>query len=303
MDYEESLPDECPVCKKVKTNLLLHIQKSEPCNGKVDPDLYIKWKSAASKRKKRKYQEKYRVTGKAREASKKFYKKRKQEDKDSFQKIQNRDWNKFWNREEIHWNLKKVHFLKKMSKKKARQKRLKKFNKFCSKCYYSLSRGHTPSFTTLNSFHLVEADFDDRFHEEILDWLKGINGRLLRTLIQFQQLALLTKSRWLAIMQKVKNQKNENFLFRILGKLQAYENENTKEIQIPDQFKSTFKTSNNRHDNGKKKIAKDDEEDFIILMADILIDQERWKDEELWDLLRITKPMMNLNLALTVTIN
>ena len=303
MDDEESLPDECPVCKKVKTNLLLHIQKSKSCSGKVDPDLYIKWRSAASKRKKRKYQEKYQETGKAKEASKKFYKKRKQEDKESFQKIQNRDWNKFWNREEIHYNLKKVHILKKMSKKKARQKRLKKFHKFCSKCYFSLSRGQTPSFKEFNSFHLIEADFAEIRHEEILDWLKEINGRLLTTLIQLQQLALIPKSRWLAIIEKVKKQKNENFLLRIVGKLQAYENENTKEIKIPKRFKSSCKTSNNPPKNCKKKISKDDEEDFITLIADILIDQERWKDKELWDLLKITKPMKNLNLALTVTMN
>ena len=303
MNDEESLPDECPVCKKVKTNLLLHIQRSESCSAKVDPELYIKWKSAASKRKKRKYQEKYRETGKAKEASKKFYKKRKQEDKDSFQKIQNRDWNKFWNREKIHWNLKKVHFLKKMSRKKARLKRLKKFNKFCSQCYYRLSNGHAPTFKELNSFHLVEADFDARCHEEILDWLKEINGSLLTTLIHFQQLALIPKSRWLVVLEKVKNQKNENFLLRIIGKLQAYENENTMDIQIPVQFKSSCRTSNNPQDKCKKKIAKDDEEDFITLMTDILIDQERWKEKELWDLLKITKPMMNLNLALTVTIN
>ena len=167
MDEESLLPDKCPVCGKVKTNLLLHIQKSDSCNRVVDPNLYKKWKSQASKRKKRKYQEKYRKMGKAKEASEKFNKKCIEEDKESFKQVIKQDKCKNYNREVIS-----------KPRKNAKQMRLRKFNKFCSQCFDPLSYGCAPYDWKMNKFHLVEADFDESCHEELLDWVKEVNGTL-----------------------------------------------------------------------------------------------------------------------------
>ena len=303
MDKETLLPEKCPVCRKAKANLLLHIKKSESCNEKVDPDLYKEWKTEASKRKKRKYQEKYKKSGKAKEASKNFYKKRKEEDKESFRKIQNRDWCKYYNGEQVLWNMKKVKVLKKMTKKKASQMRRKKFDKFCSQCFYALSYGSTPCDQSLNKFHLVETELSEVHCEELHDWLSEINGRLLATVIRFQQIVLIPKSRWQAVLKKVQNQKHEDFILKVVGKLQAYKNENTNKIKIPCQFESFCHTSDKRHEGSKSKVATEDEEHFIKLMEDILVDQEKLDDKELQDLLRIRQAMKNLDLALKYTIN
>ena len=80
----------------------------------------------------------------------------------------------------------------------------------------------------MNKFHLVEADFDESCHEELLDWVKEVNGTLLETIIQFQQIVLITKSRWLSAMKKVKDKEDEHFILKVIGKLQAYNNNNTK---------------------------------------------------------------------------
>ena len=287
MDEESLLPDKCPVCGKVKTNLLLHIQKSDSCKQVVDPKLYEKWKRQASKRKKRKYQEKYRKIGKEREASKKFYKKCIEDDEESFKQIIKRDNCKYYSRN------------KRSTSRKAIKSRLRRFNKFCSICFGALSYGRTPYISEMNKFHLVEADFVEKFHEELLNWVKEVNRRLLETIIQFQQIVLMTKSRWLSAMKKVKDKEDEIFILKVIGKLQAYKNENTKEIQIPDDFKSSCKITEMRHEGFfKRRVAKKDEDYFISLMTDILIDQEKWKDEKLQKLLRTRKAMVNLNLAL-----
>ena len=75
-------------------------------------------------RKKRKYQEKYRKMGKAKEASEKFNKKCIEEDKESFKKVIKQDKCKNYNREVIS-----------KPRKNAKQMRLRKFNKFCSQCF------------------------------------------------------------------------------------------------------------------------------------------------------------------------
>ena len=42
-------------------------------------------------------------------------------------------------------------------------------------------------------------------------------------------------------MKKVKDKEDEHFILKVIGKLQAYNNNNTKEIEIPDKFKSSTK--------------------------------------------------------------
>ena len=53
---ETEIPDKCPVCRKVTTNLLLHIRKNDACYEKIGKDQFEKWKSETKKRSKRKYQ-------------------------------------------------------------------------------------------------------------------------------------------------------------------------------------------------------------------------------------------------------
>ena len=69
---EYELPSKCPICNKVTSNLLLHINKKESCNKMIEPQIYQKWKDLANKRNKSKYQKKYIKAGKHDMAQKKY---------------------------------------------------------------------------------------------------------------------------------------------------------------------------------------------------------------------------------------
>ena len=56
VNMELEIPDECPVCKKVSKNLLLHVRKSEKCSSVIDSELLKNWREAAHKMKSRKAQ-------------------------------------------------------------------------------------------------------------------------------------------------------------------------------------------------------------------------------------------------------
>lgn len=69
---ELEIPDECPVCKKVSKNLLLHVRKSEKCSSVIDSELLKNWREAAHKMKSRKAQSKYIKKGKHKEVQAKY---------------------------------------------------------------------------------------------------------------------------------------------------------------------------------------------------------------------------------------
>ena len=54
----------------------------------------------------------------------------------------------------------------------------------------------------LNGFHLVEGE-TGLDNEEVHNWLKEIDSAVLVTVIEFQKIALVPRSRWLAAVEEV----------------------------------------------------------------------------------------------------
>ena len=61
--------------------------------------------------------------------------------------------------------------------------------------------------------------------------------------ITFQKVVLAPKSKWIRAIKEVNTKEDKKHLqdklFRLIGKLQSYENENTKGISLPDEFRSS----------------------------------------------------------------
>ena len=104
-----------------------------------------------------------------------------------------------------------------------------------------------------NRFHLVEAeveiayyDDDGEFVEEYDDdethsWLLDVDGSFLCVVITFQKVVLAPKSKWKNAIEEVNNNEAKTHLkeklFSLIGKLQSYDNRNTRQIEIPDKYK------------------------------------------------------------------
>ena len=119
-----------------------------------------------------------------------------------------------------------------------------------------MKRGKCPSEKVLNKFHLVEAELSKKWIERGTDklfdsdsvhkWIKKVKYELLASVITFQNFALVPKSYWLSALEKMKNDGKNDLkgkLYRLIGKLQAYNHENTADVEIPEQFKSTCKAT------------------------------------------------------------
>ena len=187
---EEDIPDKCPVCRKVSNNILLHIKKKATCNEKVNPELYARWKDKANKRKKARYQYKYVDSGKHRIAQANYVKKCKRADIESFRQM------------EKHFKAKYREKLRILSGRHGDKKRKAAFMHLCNQCLWCLKQGEIPGVYRLNGFHLVEGE-TGLYNEEVHNWLKEIDSAVLVTVIEFQKIALVPRSRWLAAVEEV----------------------------------------------------------------------------------------------------
>ena len=234
MDIE--VPDKCPVCKKVSKNLLLHIRKKDECSSGTDPKLLNDWREAAQKIRRRKAQSKYIKSGKHKEVQAKYIKKCEEEDKESVLQIQRHKHARFYQRRFF-----------------SQKKRRRSFKQLCIRMLHCLRRGECPPEKVLNKFHIVEDEKYSRYldkngkeydPEKLHKWVKDVNANLLLSVITLQKVALVPRSTWLKAQLEVENCKNEDLkakFYKLIGKLQAYQHKNTKDVLVPEKYKSSYK--------------------------------------------------------------
>ena len=311
-DNEEDLPNKCPICNEVVEKLVLHISRNKACYSHIDPELYKKWKLISLRRAKRSYQAKYVKSGWHRDAQSKYveaggHKKAQQKYENKFRQCisQNRwgDW-KYENEEQRRSfiQVKRQNQLKYLNRKRISQvdhdskKRLQLFNDMCRDVLHWLDGNWGPY--QLNKFHLVEGDFIEEEQDELHAWLKDVDSKLLEMVIKFQKISQVPKSRWRRIVEKVKY--NSDFhnlkekLFTLIGKLKAYNNINTIDIAIPDEFQGEqrFKRKFGVIPANNSSLPKEMELHLCRIIEDILGENI----EDLYDLLRLTD-MKNIKIA------
>lgn len=292
---DEDFPDKCPVCRKVTNNILLHINKKESCKEKVSPELYAKWKNEGSKRKKRKYQEKYVESGKHNIAQGNYIQKCLKKDEKSFYQVQRHNRARHYNKEKI------------LSGNLGDDERQEAFNELCKECLWNLKQGKIPSAWTLNRFHLVEAKILSMDSDQLHAWLKDIESGLLVKVIAFQKIVLIPKSTWLTAMQEVddcpEKKDLKDRLFHLICNLQAYGNENTMDISVPTEYLCQINPC--AMSSGwypmPENFSKEDEVQLDKAVSNIIGKEEEILSDELEDLLKITKDMEIVNKALCHT--
>ena len=84
------------------------------------------------------------------------------------------------------------------------------------------------------------------YPEPVYQWARRVNYVLLSSVITFQKIALVPKMIWVRALKKVDDDGRKELkgkLHRLIGKLQAYQSENTNEVSIPEEFKSSCKAT------------------------------------------------------------
>lgn len=321
-DKEEELPNECPSCKTVEEKIVLHISRNKSCLSNIDPELYQKWKKISKRRSKRKYQAQYVASGEHGEAQARYVDtgKQKAAQKKYEQKLRKHIkigtyWKTFWTPqyEEGQQNYSQSQNylqIKRHNQSKYRnidkimkyehdgEKRLKTFMKMCRLCLLYLE-GHRkiPSELAVNRFHLVEGAFVAEC-DEVHAWLKDVDSQVLKSVIIFQKIVLVPKSRWISTDKKMKSNSEihpmKDKFYTLIGKLQAYENRNTEDILIPDEYKCN-KSNEIPWVPMSDPFSEDDELRLCRQIKNILGDDI----EDLFDLLNLyLKDMNNLEIAL-----
>ena len=286
---EYELPSKCPICNKVTSNLLLHIRMKESCYKMIEPQIYEKWKDLANKRKKSKYQKKYIKAGKHDMAQKKYTRKCNKKDRDSFLKIQRQTRARFMIRKKVNEG------------KLSEEQRLDSFWNLCIDSLRALKQGITLDEINLNKFHLVEWEIES-YDKELHKWLKNIDSGFLIYVLEFQLILLLPKSSWLSAIQRVTSESNlednKERIFKMIGKLQAYRHKETKEIDIPEEYRSGCKATDDNPWDGHsrpKSFSKEDQTLLQELITDIIGD-DPFNDgsSKLDDLLNVRKQVTNM---------
>ena len=148
----------------------------------------------------------------------------------------------------------------------------------------------------LNRFHLVEGDFIEEELDELHEWLKDVDSRLLEMVIKFQKVVQVPKSRWIRVVEKMKcNSESHHLkekLFTLIGNLKAYGNICTRDVPIPDEFKFQRSFWSRYSIPRNSSLPKEVESYLCKLIEDILGEDF----EDLYDLLRLTD-MKNLKIA------
>ena len=283
---ENELPSKCPICNKVTNNLLLHINRKESCYKMIEPQIYQKWKDLANKRNKSKYQKKYIKAGKHDMAQKKYTRKCNKKDRDSFLKIQRQTMARFNLRKKVNEG------------KLSEEQRLDSFWNLCIDSLRALKQGITLDEINLNKFHLVEWEIKP-WDKELHKWLKNIDSGFLSYVLEFQLILLLPKSSWLSAIERVTSESNlednKERLFKMIGKLQEYRHQETKEIDIPKEYRSGCKAADDKpwHEHLRPKSFTEEDERLLYRLITYIIDEEPFNDcmgsSKLDDLLNVTK--------------
>ena len=85
-------------------------------------------------------------------------------------------------------------------------------------------------------------------------------------------------------------------LQRLIGKLNAYKNKNTGEIEVPEEFTSSIMEDDDEalFDWEEKTFSRNDQRRLLKIVADILGNEEGLLYEQLQDLLHINNVIHNL---------
>ena len=201
-------------------------------------------------------------------------------------------------------------------------KRLEKFLKMCRWCLYCFKNEEILNYTVdnvFNRFHLVEAEVKFKYYDDdgelqessddddTHSWLSDVDGSLLCLVITFQKVVLTPKSKWILAIEDVNTKEDKKHLkeklYQLIGKLQFYENRNTRDILIPEEFKikkERLKVKNPFwHWRLPETLTNEDEELLVNLLMDVVADED--VGEELLELLRIDKFADTLERALLYT--
>ena len=296
--FVTELPERCPICNSKKTNILLHIRTRESCYQKVDKNIFEEWRKLARKETKRKSQTKFNLRGGHNKARKK-----KAEEAKELKELE-----------------RSIDHQKSIVKGKT-----KIFIRLAGECLLYLSQGSTPRAYIIESkkFDLIETDYSiikDGIYEnykykiyetkcllnekELHAWMNGINSKLLKAVISLRHVVLISESQWDLAINAVKETSHkdlEDKLFRLIGKLQAYDNDNTKNISILEKYNSKYieSTAWKQYNCFCKDIfTEEDEMKTLVFIEDILGHDLCLLDNELQDLLKIREDMENLNVVL-----
>ena len=287
------VPNRCPICNLKKPNILLHIKTKESCYEKIDKKILEEWRKVARKETKRKYQTKFNQRGGHNKARKRKAEEAKELDR--------------------------------LKRKKDHQKliidgKIKRFIRLAGESLLYLSQGKTPRVYIIrdSKYHLIEADYSFIMNgdyaedcllneDEIHSWLKKINSKLLEAVVSLHKVVLIPESDWVKATQFVDDKDKENVketLFRLIGNLQAYQHENTENISIPEKFKSScIESIRWKHYPcfNDDIFTKEDERQLLNYIESILGKDLCLLNNELQGVLKITKEMENLYVALAYT--
>ena len=287
---EKVIPDRCPSCHKKKKSVLLHIQASESCHKNIDHKTYQEWVELSRQRSKSVFQYKYVEKGYHTKAQNKYLEK-KREIKSDIER-------KKYIREKCE--------IDQISRKR-------EFVRMSSECLLYLTQGRTPPRYLIWSYNLVLEE-EVYYKGELLltkdasnGWLKEFSRGFIGAAMTIQILVLIPKSKWLSAIKYIEqNQEKEELrdrLFRLIGKLQAGENEHTKDITIDKRYHSEKRFSSKKwcHKNAFNNhvLTIEDQEILVNFVADI-VGQNEGLHRELIELLEITKDIDNLIDVLTL---
>ena len=230
--------------------------------------------------------------------------------RESYLKIKMHNQSKYRNRNRIRWC------------EDDGSKRLESFRKLCLNSLWCLKRGeiksnvgrHYSSKGIFNKFHLVESEtwlqyqddegnitkeYDD---DETHSWLSEVDSTLLCMVISFQKVVLVPESRWMKAIKEVSTKEDIKHLieklYTLIGKLQSYDNENTRGISIPDKYKIS-KANIDAAWEKPDVLTKEYEVLLINLLEDIVGDV--YPDKEFQKVLEIFEDLGNIEVALRYT--
>ena len=286
--FVTELPERCPICNTRKPNILLHIRTRESCYQKIDKNIFEEWRKLAKKKSQTKFNQKG-GHNKAR--------KRKAEEEKEFKSLK-----------------RSIDYQKEIVKGKS-----KIFIRLAGECLLYLSQGKTPKAYIIESknFNLIVSDYSviqDGIYErkcllnekELHAWMNGINSKLLKAVIALRNVVLISESDWDIAINAVKETSDkdlEDKLFRLIGKLQAYVNDNTHNTSVPEKYNSRCIESTvwkGDYDCWANNIfTEEDEMKTLTFIEDILGNDLNLLNNELQDLLKIREDMEHLNVVLT----
>ena len=285
------LPERCPICNTKKSNILLHIKTKESCHQKIDKEMLEEWKNMARKQTKQKYQTKFNRKGGHNKA-----RQRKREAAKELVRLER----------------------KKVMQKETVMDKPRRFNRLAGKCLLYLSQGIVPETTDLSyeQYNLIDDDLTKNEEDCLLNedelhaWLKRINSQLFEAVITLQKVLLIPQSDWETAIKVVEETSDKedlkDSLYRLIGKLRAYQHDNTLNISIPEKYKSSCieaciksKMWNKNMMSFKYIFTNEDEKLLLPFIEDILGKNLCLLNNKLQDLLKMK--MENFFVALAYT--